>query len=55
MLNSEDPLSAARGMKINSFDPPLPVVGTACPTPPFPPFSHPPIKLASLHRLAVST
>jgi len=32
---------------INSSDPPLTAVGTAYPTPPFLPFSHPPIELAS--------
>jgi hypothetical protein len=39
---------AARGSKINSSDPPLPAVCTAYPTPPFPPFLHPPVQLASL-------
>jgi hypothetical protein len=43
-------------MKINSPDPALPAVCTAYPTPPFPPFFHPPIELAGfrphgrLHR-----
>jgi hypothetical protein len=39
-------LWAARGTKINSFDPPLTAVCTAYATPPFLPFFHPPIELA---------
>jgi hypothetical protein len=47
---------AARRTKINSSDPPLTAVCTTYATPPFPPFFHPPIELASfrprgrLHR-----
>jgi hypothetical protein len=33
--------------KINGSDPPSTAVRTAYPTPPFPPFLHPPIELAS--------
>jgi hypothetical protein len=40
-------LSAAPGTKINSSDPPLMAVCTAYATPPFLPFFHPPIELAS--------
>jgi hypothetical protein len=40
-------LWAAPGTKINSSDPPLTAVCTAYATPPFPPFFHPPIELAS--------
>jgi hypothetical protein len=38
----------AHRTKINSSDPPLTAVRTAYPTPPFLPFLHPPIELASL-------
>jgi hypothetical protein len=42
-------VSPSRGRKINnSSDPPLAAVGTAYPAPPFLPFLHPPIELASL-------
>jgi hypothetical protein len=41
-------LRAARGTKINSFDPPLTAVCIAYAAPPFLPFLHPPIELASL-------
>ena len=40
-------LRAARWTKINSSDPPLPAVCTAYATPPFLPFFHSPIELAS--------
>jgi hypothetical protein len=40
-------ITRVRGTKINSSDPPLTAVCTAYPTPPFPPFLHPPIELAS--------
>jgi hypothetical protein len=38
---------AARRTKINSSDPPLTTICAAYPTPPFLPFFHPPIELAS--------
>jgi hypothetical protein len=39
---------AARGTKINSFDPPLTSIRTTHATPPLLPFFHPPIELASV-------
>jgi hypothetical protein len=46
--HQQSALGATRRSKINSFDPALPTVGTAYPTPPFLPVLHPPIEPASL-------